>query len=60
MNPLKVFLILFFFTLSINTLKAEDKISYIDIDYILTNTIIGKSLLSSLKKKSLNPLKPCA
>jgi Skp family chaperone for outer membrane proteins len=34
-----------------NLLKAEDKVSYIDIDYILTNTIAGKELLNELKKE---------
>ena len=31
--------------------KAENKVSFIDIDYILTNTIAGKELLNSLKKE---------
>ena len=35
----------------VNELKADDKISYVDIDYILTNTIAGKSLLENLKKE---------
>ena len=37
--------------MSLNNLKAENKISYIDIDYVLTNTLAGKSLLSTLKKE---------
>jgi Skp family chaperone for outer membrane proteins len=45
------FFILIFFALSINFLKAENKVSYIDIDYVLKNTITGKSLLSALKKE---------
>ena len=36
--------------LSINNLKAEDKVAYLDIDYILTNTLAGKSLLKSLQQ----------
>jgi len=47
----KFFLILFFLSLSINLLKAEDKVSYIDIDFILTNTLAGKVLLNTLKKE---------
>ena len=47
----KVFFILIFLSLSINFLKAEDKVSYIDIDYILTNTISGKELLNALKNE---------
>ena len=45
-----IFIILFMF-LSANNLKAEEKIAYLDIDFILTNTIAGKSLLENLKKK---------
>ena len=47
----KFFFILIFLSLSINVLKAEDRVSYIDIDYILTNTISGKELLNALKKE---------
>ena len=47
----KIFLILIFFSLTINLLKAEEKVSYIDIDYVLTNTIAGKELLKKLKKE---------
>jgi Skp family chaperone for outer membrane proteins len=47
----KIFFILIFLTLSVNILKAEDKVSYIDIDYLLTNTIAGKELLNALKKE---------
>ena len=45
------FFILIFLSLSINFLKAEDKVSYIDLDYVLTNTIAGKELLNTLKKE---------
>ena len=47
----KFFLILIFFSLSINFLKAEEKVFYIDIDYVLTNTLAGKELLNILKKE---------
>ena len=47
----KIFLILIFLFLSTNFLKAEDKVSYIDIDYIITNTIAGKELLNIIKKE---------
>ena len=47
----KLFLIFFFFSLSTNILKAENKVSYIDIDYLITNTFAGKSLLNTLKKE---------
>ena len=45
----KNFLILIFLSLSTNYLHAEDRVSYIDIDYIITNTIAGKILLKKLK-----------
>ena len=47
----RISFILIFLSLSINVLKAEDKVSYIDIDYILTNTLAGKELLNILKKE---------
>ena len=43
--------VIFFSFLSISELKANDKISYVDIDYIITNTIVGKSLLENFKKE---------
>ena len=45
------FLILFFLSLSVNYLKAQEKVSYIDIDYILATSIAGKSLLNKLKEE---------
>ena len=52
MNILKkFFLICIFLSLTINFLKAEEKVSYIDIDYVLTNTVAGKDLLNVLKKE---------
>jgi len=47
----KLYLVLIFFSLSFNVLKAENKVFYIDIDYVLTNTLAGKSLLNTLKKE---------
>jgi len=47
----KFFFIIFFSILSVHSIKADDKISYVDIDYILTNTIAGKSLLENFKKE---------
>ena len=46
-----LFLILFFLAASVNYLKAQEKISYIDIDYILATSIAGKSLLNKLKEE---------
>ena len=47
----KLFFIIFFFILSANHISADDKIYYVDIDYILKNTIAGKSLLENLKNE---------
>ena len=55
-----IFFILFFLSISINSINAEEKISYIDIDFILTNTFAGKLLLNKLKKEeelSINKFK---
>jgi Skp family chaperone for outer membrane proteins len=47
----KFFFILIFIFLSVNFLKAEEKVSYIDIDKILINTVAGKEILNLLKKE---------
>ena len=47
----KFFFIIIFFLFSTNNAYTENKISYIDIDYILANTIIRKSLLNNFKEE---------
>ena len=47
----KFFFIIIFLFFSINSLNAEDKVSYINIDFVLTNTLAGKDLLDTLKKE---------
>ncbi len=47
----KIFLIILFLSTSTNSIQAKEKISYIDVDYILTTTIAGKSLLNKLKEE---------
>ena len=46
-----IFFILFFFSISISSLKAQEKVSFIDIDYILASSLAGKSLLNKLKEE---------
>jgi len=46
-----LFFILIFSSLSINVSQAENKVFYIDVDYVLTNTLAGKLLLNTLKKE---------
>ena len=48
---IKFFIISIILLLSSNNLKAKDKVAYLDIDFILTNTIAGKSLLTGLQKQ---------
>ena len=40
-----------FLLLSTSLSNSKDKVSYIDIDYVLTNTLAGKKLLNTLKKE---------
>ncbi|WP_435087298.1 hypothetical protein [Candidatus Pelagibacter bacterium nBUS_29] len=47
----KIFFVIIFFSFSINFVNAKDKVSYINIDYILSNTSVGKSLLIAFKKE---------
>ena len=47
----KFFFFLFFLVLTTNILKAENRVSYLDIDFIITNTLAGKKLLALLKKE---------
>ena len=51
MIKIKVFFYLFFFLLLSNNSYSKNNVYYIDIDYVLTNTIIGKSLLANLKEE---------
>ena len=52
MNLFKIFFfILFFLSLFVSFSKAEERVSYIDINYVLSNTIAGKELLITLKKE---------
>ena len=47
----KIFIIVVLFLFSINYVNAENKVSYINIDYILSNTLAGKSLLTYFKNE---------
>ena len=44
------FSILFIYILLAFNVLAEDKISYLDLDYILTNSNVGKTLLTKLNQ----------
>ena len=45
------FFILFFFVSNIDYVKAKEKVSYIDIDFILSSSVAGKSLMIKLKEE---------
>ena len=45
------FITLVIFLFSTNFVNAENKVSYVDIDYILSNTLAGKLLLTNFKKE---------
>ena len=47
----KFFFILIFISISITPTNAQEKVSYIDIDYILTTSVAGKLLLNKLKEE---------
>jgi len=47
----KFFFIIIILIFSSNNLKAEDKVAYLDIDFIITNSLAGKSLLTNLQKQ---------
>ena len=52
MNILKkITVILIFFFLNFSISHSNEKTVYLDIDYVLTNTIAGKQLLNNLKKE---------
>ena len=44
------FLLTLILSLPLQSLKADDKVAFLDIDFILANTLAGKTLLNSLKK----------
>ena len=52
MKNIKInFITVLIFLFSINFAIAEEKVSYIDIDYILSNSLAGKSLLANFKNE---------
>ena len=57
---MKKLLFLFIILLNFDNSYADNKISYIDIDYILNNSIVGKSItkhIQTIKEKKNNELK---
>ena len=50
------YLLIFFFLIN-TSVNAETKIVFIDIDYLINNTLIGKSTLSKLDEINLKNIK---
>ena len=56
----KFILILFIFFISVNSSNSEEKIAFINIDYVIQNSNIGKKMLANinnLDKKNIDNLK---
>jgi len=56
----RILLLIFFLTIFSNLSLAEEKVSYIDLDYIINNSDYGKKMiteLETLKSQNLNKLK---
>jgi len=47
-----IFLLISFFLLFNLNLYAQEKITYLDIDYLIKNTIKGKKLISKLENNN--------
>jgi len=46
------YLIIFFILLHTTLIQANDKIFYLDMDYIMNNSLAGKSITEQLKKSN--------
>ena len=49
MLKIKSVIILFFFIISTTFANSNDKVSFIDIDFILKNSNLGKSILNEIE-----------
>jgi outer membrane protein len=49
---IKLFVIFLFFFLNHNSIKADNKIMFIDLDYVYFNSIVGKKVIDQIKEKS--------
>ena len=47
----KIFILFVFYFFSIISVSTENKIAYLDLDFILSNTNIGKQVFLKLKEK---------
>ena len=59
-NVYKNYLLVFFLFFNITTAYSEEKIAFVDIDFLIQNSDIGKSALAKIKiedEKNINTLK---
>ena len=54
MSLCKKIVIIFFFILFKTTLYANDKIAFVNVDYLFEKSNLGKSISSNLKKMNSN------
>ena len=58
MSKIKKITILLFFFLGLSTnIFAENKVAYLDLDFILSNTNVGKSLFEEIQKLESSKIK---
>ena len=50
MNFFKKFIFVFFFIILQNNAFSDEKIAFLNLDYLVNNSILGKSILNNLKK----------
>ena len=56
----KITVVIFFFFISVNTVYSNEKVAYLDMEYILKNSNIGKLVLkkiNALNEKNIETLK---
>ena len=57
MNFFKKFIFIFLFIILQNNAHSDEKIAFLNLDYLVNNSILGKSILNNLKKISTNNIK---
>ena len=57
MKNFYIYLIIFFFLINSSNLYAKDDVAYIDMDFVISNTTIGKTILNKISKKDEQNIK---
>ena len=57
MNFFKKFIFIFLFIILQNNAHSDEKIAFLNLDFLVNNSILGKSILNNLKKISTNNIK---